>query len=149
MNMAKRTPAAARFYYGWIIVAVALISMAFWLGIRASFSVYYVALLEDYSWSRSGSAGVQSMALITFPFLSLTGIYIVLVHNVKFLVDQGVEKMSAALIFAMVGVVSSIFRIFWGWLSDRIGREKTFTMGILCACLGVGSPRLVNSAGGP
>ena len=54
------------FYYGWIIVAVALVSMAFWLGIRSSFSVFYVALLEDFPWSRGEAAGVQSMALITY-----------------------------------------------------------------------------------
>ena len=40
--------------------------MAFWLGIRASFSVFYVALLEDFAWKRGESAGVQSMALITY-----------------------------------------------------------------------------------
>jgi MFS family permease len=318
------------FFYGWIIVAVAMVSMAFWLGIRSSFSVIYVALLEEFHWTRAGSAGVQSMALITytilaplvgtlidrwgprrvvipgilvlafglvlcsaiktlnqfylfygvvmgsgitcigiitysailahwfekkrglasgiavsgmglgtfllvplsqgfismagwrmtfiltgalvlvillpvnalllrhkpqdvgqypdglkppqapsgtldlqknfnqtsaawtlskaarsshfwalmiFPFLSVIGIYIILVHNVKFLVDQGIEKMTAALIFAMVGVVSSIFRIFWGWLSDRIGREITFTTGILCACMGVGCLILFESSG--
>ena len=47
-------------YYGWIIVAVALISMAFWFGIRTSFSVFYVALLEDFPWSRGETAAVQS-----------------------------------------------------------------------------------------
>lgn len=57
-------------YYGWVIVAVALISMAFWFGIRTSFSVFYVALLEDFSWSRAGSAGIQSMALITYTVLA-------------------------------------------------------------------------------
>jgi len=51
-------------YYGWIIVAVALVSMAFWLGIRSSFSVFYVALLEDFHWTRAGSASVQSIAII-------------------------------------------------------------------------------------
>ena len=55
--------------------------------------------------------------------------------------------MTAALIFALVGIISSIFRIFWGWLSDRIGREITFTMGILCACLGVGSLLLFEFTG--
>ena len=320
MRISKKGIRKTDFFYGWIIVAVALVSMAFWLGIRSSFSVFYVALLEDFHWTRAGSAGVQSMALITytvlaplvgtlidrfgprrvvipgilvlafglvlcssikslnqfylfygvvmgagitcigiitysailahwfekkrglasgiavsgmglgtfllvplsqgfitmagwrmtfiitgvlvliillpvnalllrhkprevgqypdglkqpeapsgaldlqknvnqvsaewtlskaarsarfwfliiFPFLSVTGIYIILVHNVKFLVDQGIDKMTAALIFSMVGVISSIFRIFWGWLSDRIGREITFTTGILCACMGV------------
>ena len=62
-----------------------------------------------------------------------------MVHGVRFLVDQGVAKMTAALVLALVGAISSIFRIFWGWLSDRIGREITYTMGIACGCLGVGS----------
>ncbi|HEA66166.1 MAG TPA: MFS transporter [Desulfobacterales bacterium] len=318
------------FFYGWVIVAVALVSMAFWLGIRSSFSVFYVTLLEDFSWNRGSSAGVQSMALVTytllapmvgglidrfgprrvvipgililtlglvlsstiktltdfyffygvvlgagitsigiitysailahwfekkrglasgialsgmglgtfsmvplsqsfismwgwrttfiitgglvlivllplnalflrhkprelgqnpdglsdwetaqeerlknklqkdtenewtikkvihsgrfwaliiFSFLSIIGVYIIVVHNVKFLVDQGVDKMTAALVFAMVGVISSIFRIFWGWLSDRIGRELTYTMGIICGCIGVGSLSLFETFG--
>ena len=309
-----------RIYYGWIIVGVGLISMAFWLGIRSSFSVFYVALLEEFPWSRAGSAGVLSMALITytilaplagglidrfgprriivpgvlilamglvccatidtllqfyllygifmgtgitaigivsysailahwferkrglasgiavsgmglgtfvlvplsqhfismwgwrttfvitgvlviiillplnaiflrhkpeelglfpdglagvlketntapnipkkqraesewtvqeallsvrfwalfaFSFFSIVGIYLILVHNVKFMVDQGIPKMRAAFFFAMVGVISSIFRVFWGWLSDRIGREITFTIGISCGSIGV------------
>jgi sugar phosphate permease len=44
--------------------------MAFWMGIRTSFSVFYVALLEDFPWNRGASAGVQSMALITYTFMA-------------------------------------------------------------------------------
>jgi len=321
MNIAEKLSTRLRCYYGWIIVGVALISMAFWLGIRSSFSVFYVALLDEFPWSRAGSAGVQSMALITytfmaplvgglidrfgprrviapgililavglmlcsrietltqfyifygvvvgtgiscigivsysailahwfekkrglasgiavsgmglgtfllvpmsqsfismwgwrmtfiitgclvliilvpatalflrhkpqelgqhpdgsnspdlnnknhsqdqnnkqdndwtlrkavytlrfwalilFPFFGFIGVFIIVVHQVKFLVDQGIDKMTAAYILAMVGIVSSIFRIFWGWLSDRISRELTYTMGIVCGCLGAGS----------
>ena len=322
MRIAKELAEGARFYYGWVIVAVALISMAFWFGIRANFSVFYVALLEDFGWNRGDSAGVQSMALITytalaplvgglidrfgprrvvvpgilvlslglilcrtienltqfylfygvvvgtgitaigivtysailahwfekrrglasgiavsgmglgtfvlvplsqslislwgwrlafvllgglvlvillplnalflrhkpselgqcvdglennpsfaesgscamqasdgelgwtlrkvlssarfwalisFSFFSIICTYIIVVHSVRFLVDQGVAKMTAAFVLALVGAISSIFRIFWGWLSDRIGREITYTMGIVCGCLGVSS----------
>ena len=70
MSIAKKLADGLRFYYGWIIVAVALVSMAFWMGIRTSFSVFYVALLEDFPWNRAGSAGVQSMALITYTFMA-------------------------------------------------------------------------------
>ena len=42
-----RTGGFSTFYYGWVIVGVAFVSMAFWLGIRTSFSVFYVALLEQ------------------------------------------------------------------------------------------------------
>lgn len=311
----------SNFYYGWIIVGVSLISMSFWLGIRNSFSVFYVALLDDFSWSRSSSAGGQSVAFLTytflaplvgalidrfgprrvigpgvvilslglvvcssirnlahfylfygvlmgtgittigivsyssviahwfekkrglasgiavsgmglgtfllvpmsqkfitlwgwrtsfvilgiivivillplngiflrhkpeemgllpdgakeqdrnhsnnkgkilsqgpipvdwtfkkavitgrfwalfwFPFLSIIGIYLILVHNVRFMVDQGIDKMTAAMVFAAVGIISSLFRIFWGWLSDRIGREMAYSLGMISGCIGL------------
>lgn len=310
-----------KIYYGWVIVGIGLLSMGFWFGIRASFSVFYVALLEAFPWKRGETAGVQSMALITYtvmapfvgglidrygprrvivpgililvlglvlcasiqsltqfylfyggvvgvgvtsvsivsytailahwfegkrglasgiavsgsglgtflliPFsqyfislwgwrvtfvllgglafiillpitlfllrhkpqdmgllpdgreepgeetpgnapgntsagpaegdwnlknvlvsgrfwslmaftsLSLVGVYIIVVHSVRFLVDMGVDKMKAAFILALVGMISSLFRIFWGGISDRIGRETTFTTGMICACAGV------------
>ena len=42
-----------RFYYGWVIVSVALISMAFWFGFRSMFSVFLVALVDDFGWGRA------------------------------------------------------------------------------------------------
>jgi sugar phosphate permease len=53
-------------------------------------------------------------ALIVFPFLAVIGVYIVLVHHVKFLVDFGIDTMTAAFIFALAGFISTFFRIFWG-----------------------------------
>lgn len=304
-------PRLGQFYYGWMIVGVGLMSMAFWLGIRATFSVFYAALLEDFPWSRGETAGIQSMVLITYTimapivgglidrfgprrvivpgifllalglilcgyvntlvqfyvfygiimatgatsvgvvsytavlaqwferkkgvasglavsgmglgtfllaplsqhfislwgwrlafvllgslaliilvplngfflrhkpkelgllpnglrlgespdkgpevmgiqwtgidwtlgmvlktgrfwslmvlaFLVVIGVYIILVHHVRFLLDSGIEKMEAAFVLASIGIISSGFRIFWGWLSDHIGREATYTMG--------------------
>lgn len=49
--MSKREVSRRHFYYGWTIVGVALVSMAFWYGIRATFSVFYVTLLEEFPWS--------------------------------------------------------------------------------------------------
>jgi len=86
-------------------------------------------------------------ALMIFPFCVITGVYIVLVHHVRFLVDTGINKMTAAFIFAFIGIISSAFRIFWGWLSDSIGREKTFTLGVLCICLGICSLLLLETTG--
>ncbi len=319
MRTANVDRAPLRFYYGWVIVALAFVSMGFWFGIRSNFSVFYSAVLDDFGWERGAAAGVQSLAMLTytvmapvagglidrfgprriitpgivvlcaglllcgtmgsltqfylyyglivgsgvtsigivcysailahwfekkrglasgmavsgmglgtfvwvyvaqylislwgwrpafvvlailylivllplniwllrhkpeefglrvdgdaafseanpndpirhptaadwtiwhvlrsgrfwalmsFAFFSVFGIYVVMVHSVRFLVDQGIDQMTAALIFALSGVVSSVFRIFWGWLSDRIGRETTYTMGMICGCLGAGS----------
>jgi MFS family permease len=54
------------------------------------------------------------------------------IHAARFLVDCGFNRMTAAMMIALVGVVSSGFRIFWGSLSDHVGREKTFTLGAWC-----------------
>ena len=86
-------------------------------------------------------------ALMIFPFCVAAAVYIILVHHVQFLVDKGIEKMTAAFIFAFIGIISSAFRIFWGWLSDTFGREKTFTLGVICICMGICSLLLLEITG--
>jgi MFS family permease len=99
-------------------------------------------------WTLSRAIGtIRFWALVLFPFFAFIGLFIVHVHNVKFLIDKGIDKMTAAYIYAMVGVVSSVFRIFWGWLSDRIWRELAYTLGTLCICLGIGSLLLMEITG--
>ena len=320
MHIAQKTAESLNFYYGWVIVGVAVLSMSFWFGIRSSFSVFYVALLEEFPWNRAESAGVQSLVMIcysvtaplagmlidrfgprrvivpgifiltlgltltsamqhlahfymfyglivgvgstaigivsysaimahwfekkrglasgiavsgmglgifllvpfcqeminvwgwrltflslgvlsllflwpangllllhkpqdilqqvdgndfktnfpddisrqngrlnpdvaltlkqilssarfwflmTFPFLCIMAVYIILVHSMKFMVDQGIDKMTASFLFALLGATSCVFRIFWGWLSDHLGRERSYTLGMLFACAGV------------
>lgn len=52
------------FYYGWVIVGLAFCSLAFWFGLRTSFSVFYVALGAEFPWRPGALAGAQSTALI-------------------------------------------------------------------------------------
>jgi MFS family permease len=56
----------------------------------------------------------------------------VLTHHVAFFVDQGLQALFASYIAGLVGMVSIVGKIFWGTLSDRIGREVTFTLVIVC-----------------
>jgi len=86
-------------------------------------------------------------ALLIFAFLSITPVYLMVTHSVRFFVDKGVERMAAAFFLATVGIVSLVFRIFWGWLSDRIGREPTFTMGALFISLAALCLLLINATG--
>lgn len=41
MSPQKKPFGLSGFYYGWIIVVVALVSTGFWMGIRACFSVFF------------------------------------------------------------------------------------------------------------
>jgi len=53
------------------------------------------------------------------------------VHQAAYLVDGGYDKMLAASIVGLAGLVSMPAKIMWGWISDRLGREWAFTMGVV------------------
>ncbi len=75
--------------------------------------------------------------LLLFPSLVSFGVYFIIVHHVKYLADLGVDKIRAASLFAGVGALSVGFRFFWGWFSDRKGREMAFSLGMICLTLGI------------
>jgi len=75
--------------------------------------------------------------IIFYPSLTTFGVYIIIVHHVRYLVDLGVDKIWAASLFAAIGALSAGFRFFWGWFSDRMGREITFTFGGVCFSSGI------------
>ena len=62
----KLSPPRRGVYYGWIIVGVAMVSMAFWFGFRTSFAVFFATLIDHFHWSRAEAAGVQSLAMLVY-----------------------------------------------------------------------------------
>jgi MFS family permease len=61
-----------------------------------------------------------------------------LVHQVAYLVDHGVSALVAATVVGVVGVCSVAGKTGWGALSDRIGREPTYSLAFGCVALSVG-----------
>ena len=61
---------SAKFFYGWVIVSLSMISMAFWFGIRTTFSVFFVALIDHFHWGRAEAAGAQSIAMIVYMIMA-------------------------------------------------------------------------------
>src|SRR4030065_297714 len=69
--MEKTTPVSERkLYYGWVIVGLSMISMSFWFGIRTTFSVFFVALIDHFHWSRAEAAGAQSIAMLVYMIMA-------------------------------------------------------------------------------
>jgi MFS family permease len=58
-------------------------------------------------------------------------------HQVAFFVDHHLEALFASYIVGIVGIVSLGSKILWGVMSDRIGREITYTIGITFSILGL------------
>jgi MFS family permease len=72
---------------------------------------------------------------VCFFFGSLLGNSI-LAHHVAFFVDKGLESLFVSYIVGLIGIVSIGGRILWGTLSDRIGRELTYTLAMICCICG-------------
>ena len=56
------------FYYGWVIVAVSLVTLMVAYGIWWSFPVFYVSMLKEFGWSRAGTAGIFAVGSIVYGF---------------------------------------------------------------------------------
>lgn len=61
-----------------------------------------------------------------------------LVHQVAYLVDHGVSALVGATLVGVVGLSSIAGKTGWGMLSDRIGREPTYTLAFACVALSAG-----------
>lgn len=100
-------------------------------------------LIIDEQWtSRSWTVGqalsTKQFWLLAFSaFLGSLIIQSVFAHQVAFFVDHGMEALFASYIVGIVGMVSLGGKILWGTLSDKIGREMTFTVGAICSLLGL------------
>ena len=101
------------------------------------------ALVTNQEWASRSWTLRQAMVTkpfwilcVTFFFSSLT-IQSTLGHQVAFFVDEGLETLFASYIAGLVGIVSIGGKIFWGNLSDRIGREVTYTIAVACSACGI------------
>ncbi len=55
-SLAARLP----FYYGWLVIAVAFVTMAVAVNARTSFSLLFPTILDEFGWRRGVTAGVFS-----------------------------------------------------------------------------------------
>ena len=89
-------------------------------------------------WTVQHALMTKQFWLITIAFfLSTVATQAIFTHNVAFFVDHGLKALSASYLLGIVGIVSIFGKIFWGVLSDRIGRELTYTIGVFMTACGV------------
>ncbi len=68
-------------------------------------------------------------------FLGSVTTHSIFTHQVAFFVDRGLPALFTSYIVGIIGAVSIGGKILWGVLSDRIGREVTYTIGITFSML--------------
>jgi MFS family permease len=55
-----------RFFYGWYLVAVTIVAMTLVYGIRASFSVFFSPVLDEFHWYRGSTAIMLSLNILVY-----------------------------------------------------------------------------------
>ena len=60
----------ARLFYGYVILALCFVNMVFLRGVIGSFSVFYLALIEEFEWSYGTAASIVSVNAIVYAFSS-------------------------------------------------------------------------------
>ena len=53
-----------RVFYGWVVVAIAFVTMAVAINARTSFSLLYPEILAEFGWSRAVTAGAYSTGFV-------------------------------------------------------------------------------------
>lgn len=57
-------------FYGWIVAAISFVTLLLIYGLRYSFSVFYVVILDEFGWSRADTALIFSASIITYGVLA-------------------------------------------------------------------------------
>ena len=147
-----RTP----FFYGWVVVAVAFVTMALGVNTRTAFSLLFPPIVEEFGWERGTiaaafSIGFAASALYT-PFIGM----LMDRFGPRWVIPCGVVLVSAGLMLAtwatqpwhlyltlgvlMVG--GSVFISYIGhspFLPNWFVRQRGLAIGIAFSGVGVGS----------
>ncbi len=116
-NSARRLP----FYYGWVIIAVAFVTMAMGVNARTAFSLLLPPILSEFGWDRSVTAGAFSFGFLISAFGSpLLG---------------RLMDLKGPMLVAQIGVASIVAGLYLATLAHQPW-HLYLTLGVL---IGVGS----------
>jgi len=109
------------------------------VGISRTFNKDPLVVNEEWvsrSWSVGQAIRTKQFWLLGISFfLGNLITQSVFTHQVAFFVDHGMKALLASYVVGLIGIMSLGGKILWGGLSDKIGREITYTMGIACSML--------------
>ncbi len=59
-----------RFFYGWIVLAVAFLTLVGGFACRSTFSVFYPIIVEEFGWTRGNTAIIFSISVLVYGLLA-------------------------------------------------------------------------------
>ena len=59
-----------KFFYGYVILSLCFANMVVMRGVNGAFGVYYIALLDEFAWSRSDGASIAAINFVVYALAS-------------------------------------------------------------------------------
>jgi MFS family permease len=88
------------FYYGWLIIGIAFVTMAIGVTARTAFSLLLPPLIDEFGWDRGLTAGVFSFGFLVSAILSPSVGRLMDRHGPRMLIESGVGLMACGLFLA-------------------------------------------------
>ena len=106
---------------------------------RNAFKVKVVdAVWAGQQWTLVKAMRTNRFWFLAFAFFFLAFAYQgTLLHAVSVMVDDGLDRETAAYFFGILGIAGSVGKIVMGYLSDILGRERVNTLGVGLAIVGI------------
>ncbi|MGY9000538.1 MAG: MFS transporter [Rhodospirillales bacterium] len=144
------------FFYGWIIVAVAFVTMAIGVNARTSFSLLFPSILDEFGWSRGTIAATFSIgfiaSMVITPFIGavmdtvgprvVLPLGAVLASVGLILTTYSTEPWHFYLTLGVLVVGGSVFMSYIGhtlFLPNWFDRRRGLAIGLAFAGAGVGA----------
>jgi MFS family permease len=88
------------FFYGWVIVAVAFVTMGVGVNARTAFSLLFPPILDEFGWERGMTAGAFSFGFLVTAVLSPSLGRLMDRRGPRVVIELGVGLMAAGLMLA-------------------------------------------------
>lgn len=88
------------FYFGWVIIGIAFVTMAIGVTARTAFSLLLPPLVDEFGWDRGLAAGAFSFGFLVSALVSPSVGRIMDRHGPRIVIEAGVCLMAAGLLLA-------------------------------------------------
>jgi sugar phosphate permease len=144
-----------RFYYGWVIVGLGFITLGAAFGVWYSFSVFILAILNDFPWSRAAASSIFSVFIFSHSVMNLATGHLQDRFGMRVVAPLGTLVLALALsltsrsqslwhfalaygLFAGVGVSLLGFASHAAFIPRWFERKRGLAVGIAMAGIGFG-----------
>src|SRR5215472_885024 len=89
-------------FYGWVLVAVAFVTMAVGVNTRTAFSLLFPAILDEFGWDRGMTAGAFSFGFLVSALATPCIGWLMDLRGPRLVIEIGVAAMGAGLTLAVL-----------------------------------------------